>query len=58
MKKIKYNYNKNVHEFLMMPKILQFTLIALVIVFIYQMVLLYFNQVDLNKIREEIEQLK
>lgn len=58
MKKIKYYYNKNVHEFLMMPKIIQFTLIVLLIVFIYQMVSLYFIQIDLNKVREEIEQLK
>lgn len=58
MKKIKYFYSKIQYEFLLMPKILQIVLAILLILCIYQMISIYFVQVEINENRIEYEKLK
>lgn len=58
MNKLKKIYRRTLHEIVIMPTVLQIIFALLIIIFIYQMVSLYFIQVDLNKVRVEIEQLK
>lgn len=57
MNKLKKLYQRTLHEIVIMPRILQIIFAILIIIFIYQMVSLYYIQLDLNKVKLEIEQL-
>jgi len=58
MKKIKCFYSKIQYEFLILPKIWQFVVVVLLILFIYQIISLYLIEIELDKNRIEYEKLK
>jgi len=58
MSRLKKTFQRTLHEIENMPRILQIVFAILLAIFIYQMVSLYYIQIEINKIQHEIEVLK